>query len=317
MIKHDRGRRKSRPGLPVVGALVATVVALAACGHTDSGTGPAAPPKTDPIVISASFDRSGPLAATAALGRGVAVYISRVNAAGGVNGRKIIYNEYDDDNQPSQLVANARRAVEQDKASVFISFGGISAAARAYLNQHKVLHLVFAGNTPFSDVAQFPYSHAWWPDLGWESAIDASYLRLATPSVKLGVLGFDNDLTDSQVGGVKAGGLDPSLVLRVPTTQLDLTSQVQQLKAAGVDALLLAVGNAQVISAVKYMNQIGYHPKVFIYSTVAGILTTMSALPSAMSNGLYSTLWLADPADPKLSSDQALSAYRSERRGVW
>ncbi|HLL67352.1 MAG TPA: ABC transporter substrate-binding protein [Micromonosporaceae bacterium] len=294
----------------VIALAAVTAVTLAGCGRSDTGTAPAAPASEGaPIVIAASFDQSGPLAATQFLGRGVSAYLAKVNADGGLNGRQVKYVQYDDAYDPSRLTANARRAVEQDRASIFISFGGPSLAIRPYLNQNKVLHLVFAGNTPFSDVAQFPYTHAWWPDIAWESAIDAAYLKQSQPGVKLGILGYNNDLTDSQVAGVKAGGLEPASVLRVPPSQLDTTSQVTQLKAAGVDAVLLSVGNGQVISTVKYMNQIGYTPKTFIYSTAAGRLATIDAITPAAAKGIYTTLWLTDPGDPKATGDTALAGY--------
>ena len=289
----------------------ASALLLAGCGRTDAPAAGTTKDSGSPIVIVGSFAQSGPLAVTGTLGKGVAAHFDKIAAGGGINGRKVTFIQYDDGYDPSRLAANARRAVEQDKATIFLSFGGPSLSVRQYLNQNKVLHVVFAGNTPFSQVQQFPYTHAWWPDLGWESAIGAAYLKKENPSVKIGVLGFNNDLTDSQAAGLEAGGVKPALVLKVPPTQQDTTSQVTQLKAAGVDAVMLSVGNAQIIGTVKYMNQIGFRPKTFVYSSAAGRLSTIAPLAGA-AKGLYSTLWLADPADPSRQQDADLATYRDD-----
>jgi len=291
---------------------VVAVLLLTACGRSDDAAEPAASASSGaPIVVVGSFAESGPLAATGALGDGVGSYLAKINADGGVAGREITYIQYDDGYDPSRLAANARRAVEQDKASIFLSFGGPSLSVRPYLHQHSVMHVVLAGNTPFSEVDKFPFSHAWWPDLAWESAINAAFLKLADPQVKLGVLGFNNDLTDSQAAGLAAGGIEPTLVLKVPPPQLDTSSQVTQLRAAGVNAVLLSVSAGQVVSTVRYMNQIGYQPTTFIYSASAGFTSTIRPLADA-AKGIHSTAWMADPADPRWSDDADLIAYRQD-----
>jgi branched-chain amino acid transport system substrate-binding protein len=292
-----------------VAVAAAALLALAACGRTDQ---PQTPTAQGDLVIGATFAQSGPLAAVGAVGKGVAAYFAKVNDSGGINGRKVKFTSYDDAYDPSRMTANARRAVEQDKAQIFLSFGGPSLSVRPYLNQNKVLHVAFAGNTPFSDVAQFPYTHAWWPDIAWESAITTKYVMDKVPNPKVGVLSLNNDIVDSQAAGIKTGGGDPALVLKVPPNQQDNSSQVAQLQAAGVNVLMLSLGANQIVPTLKYMQQIGYHPEVFLYSTPAARTTTIEPLTPAAATGLHTTLWLVDPADPRWAGQPDIAAYKED-----
>src|SRR5205085_9815399 len=71
------------------------------------------------IKIGGSFSFTGPLAATAPLGQGMAAYFKSVNDQGGVNGRKINFVTYDDAYDPAKLAENARKLNEQDKVFAF------------------------------------------------------------------------------------------------------------------------------------------------------------------------------------------------------
>jgi branched-chain amino acid transport system substrate-binding protein len=298
------GRLGRRPATRRAALIAVAALSLAACGRSDAAA------VAGPLVIDATFPQSGPLAIVGAAGRGFGAYIAKVNDEGGVNGQKIVWNAMDDAYDPARMAANARKAVEQDRANVVVSFGGPSLSIRPYLNQNKTFHLVLAGNTPFSDVKQFPYSHAWYPDLGWESTIAAQYLKKAKPNAKVGVLGFNNDLTDSQAAGITVGGLTPALVLRVPPSQQDVTAQITQLKNAGVDTLFLSVGAGQVIGAVKYMQAVNYSPTIMMYSTTANRAGAIGALGGA-AKGIYSTFWMADPGDALWASESKVADFKA------
>lgn len=302
-------RHSARVALVCLAAL-----ALAACGRTDSttaaGPGAAAPSTADEIVVAATFPQSGPLAVVGAAGRGLETYLKKVNAAGGVDGKQIVFKAYDDAYDPARMAANARKAVEEDGADVVVSFGGPSLAIRPYLNEKKVFNLVLAGNSAFSDVTTFPYSHAWYPDLGWESQVATSFIAKKSPGAKVGVLGFNNDLTDSQAAGIRAGGLDPVLVLKVPPSQQDVTAQITQLRNRGVDTVFLSVGAGQVIGAVKYMKAVKWSPTVVLYSSTAAKTGAVAPLGDD-AKGIYSALWLADPADP-LWADSGVAEFKTD-----
>src|SRR5712692_8027631 len=92
----------------VTGALAATAVALPAyaqdsyvVGVTGALTGPAAGTNAPPI-------------------EGLRLYVDRVNAAGGINGKKIQLIVLDDGAEPSKAATNAKRLLTQDKVSLLV-----------------------------------------------------------------------------------------------------------------------------------------------------------------------------------------------------
>ena len=288
-------RPRYRTSLRIITVVLAGGLVASACGRAPEPT--TASGAATPIVVAATFPQSGPLAVTSASGRGVKAAIDEANANGGIRGQQITWVGYDDAYEPARMIANARKAVQQDKANVLVTFGGPSLAVRPFVNDSKVFNLVLAGNTAFSDEQKFPYTHAAFPDLAWESTVAAQQLAKDKPDAVVGVLGFNNDLTDSQASGLTAGGYEPDLVLKVPPTQQDVTSQITQMKEAGVDTVFLSVGPGQIIGAVKYMKAVSYRPTVVVYSLASGKTDAIKALGPDAAN-IYTARWIADPADP-------------------
>src|SRR5271155_5143764 len=86
-----------------------------------AGTNPAAAEKKyDPgatdneIKIGNIMPYSGPLSAYALIGRTEAAFFNKINAEGGINGRKISFVTYDDAFSPPKTVEQARKLVESD-----------------------------------------------------------------------------------------------------------------------------------------------------------------------------------------------------------
>ncbi len=265
------------------------------------------------IKIGGSFAFTGPLAATAPLGQGMAAYFKAVNDQGGVNGRKITFIAYDDAYDPAKLAENARKLNEQDKVFAFTGFGGTNIGLRDYTNRAKLPQVfIMAGNTPLGEVDKYPYTRAWWPDISYEGAIDTRYVLDNVPNPKIGTLMLNNDLANSESAGIKQALGDKADQL-VETTyepsQVDVSRQVLQLREAGVSAVLTQ-GGTQTINAVKYMNQIGWTPSVFLYGAGSGRKSTLGVIGLDISKGLYAPLWLKDPNDPQWANDPGVQNYK-------
>jgi branched-chain amino acid transport system substrate-binding protein len=75
----------------------------------------------------------------AAVNQGMKLYFDNVNAAGGINGRKINRRVLDDDNKPAIAESNARKLVEE---GAFVLFGpidgGLTAAVMKVANETQV-----------------------------------------------------------------------------------------------------------------------------------------------------------------------------------
>src|SRR6202047_1978193 len=75
----------------------------------------------DAYVVGVTGALTGPPASTNAPPiEGLRVYVERLNAAGGVNGKKITLIVLDDQAEPSKAAANAKRLLTQDNVSLLI-----------------------------------------------------------------------------------------------------------------------------------------------------------------------------------------------------
>ncbi|MDE0680742.1 MAG: ABC transporter substrate-binding protein [Gammaproteobacteria bacterium] len=87
-----------------------------------AATGSGGPPYSGEIVLGVSAAFSGPSRGLGTeLYRGASAYFSRVNEAGGINGRRIVLKMYDDGYQPDPCVENTMKLMLEDQ--VFLLFG--------------------------------------------------------------------------------------------------------------------------------------------------------------------------------------------------
>src|SRR3954463_10471333 len=67
---------------------------------------------------------SGPASAYGLIGRTIDAFFKKVNAEGGINGRKVTFISYDDGYTPPKTVEQARKLVESDEVLlIFQSLG--------------------------------------------------------------------------------------------------------------------------------------------------------------------------------------------------
>src|SRR5947209_17417462 len=151
---------------------------------------------------------SGPLSAYGLIGKTEAAYFAKINAEGGVNGRKIDFISYDDGFSPPKTVEQARKLVESDE--VLLIFQGLgtptNTAIQKYMNAKKVPQLFVAtGATKFGDPKSFPWTMGWQPTYQTEGRIYAKYLLQNHPGAKIGVLYQNDDSGKDYLKGLKDG----------------------------------------------------------------------------------------------------------------
>src|SRR5690349_2201543 len=75
------------------------------------------------IVLGQTMPYSGPISAYATVGKAMAAYLDKINAEGGINGRKVRLISLDDGYSPPKTVEQTRKLVEEDQ--VFFLFGSL------------------------------------------------------------------------------------------------------------------------------------------------------------------------------------------------
>src|SRR6516164_6636291 len=122
---------------------------------------------------------SGPASAYGVIGKTEQAYFNKINAEGGINGRKINFISYDDGYSPPKTVEQARKLVESDEVLfIFNSLGTPpNSAIQKYMNAKKVPQLFVAtGATKWNDPQNFPWTMGWQPNYQNEAHIYAKYL---------------------------------------------------------------------------------------------------------------------------------------------
>jgi branched-chain amino acid transport system substrate-binding protein len=303
------------------GRLCAVIFALAI--FAVPGSNPAsAQKKYDPgatdteIKIGNIMPYSGPASAYGVIGKTEAAYFNKVNAEGGINGRKINFISYDDAYSPPKAVEQARKLVESDSVLlIFQSLGTPSnTAIQKYMNSKNVPQLFVAtGATKWGDPKNFPWTMGWQPAYQSESRIYAKYIQDHYPNGKIGVLYQNDDYGKDYLKGLKDGLGDKvsMIVAEVPYEVTDPTvdSQIVKLKASGADIFFNVATPKFAAQAIKKVAELAWKPVQivnFVSSSIGGVLK-----PAGLDNsrGILSSLYLKDATDPSWRDDAGFKAW--------
>ena len=189
---------------------------------------------------------SGPAAAYGTIGKAEAAYFNKINAEGGINGRKITFISYDDAFSPPKAVEQARKLVESDEVLlIFQPLGTQSnSATQKYMNAKKVPQLFVAtGATKWGDPQNFPWTMGWQPNYQSEARIYAAYILKNYPGKTIGVLYQNDDFGKDYVIGLREGLGDQANKLIIvessyETSSPTVDSQVVQIKGANPDIFI-------------------------------------------------------------------------------
>src|SRR4029453_1030669 len=153
------------------------------------------------IKIGNIMPYSGPAPPYGVIGKTEEAYFKKINAEGGINGRKINFISYDDGFSPPKAVEQARKLL------IFQSLGTQSnSAIQKYMNAKKVPQLFVAtGATKWGDPENFPWTMGWQPNYQSEGRIYAKYILKNYPNGKIAALWQNDDAGKDQMKGLRDG----------------------------------------------------------------------------------------------------------------
>ncbi len=269
------------------------------------------------IKIGNIMPYSGPASAYGVIGKIQEAYFNKVNAEGGINGRKIKFISYDDGYSPPKAVEQARKLVESDEVLfVFNPLGTPSnSAIQKYMNAKKVPQLFVAtGATKWNDPKDFPWTMGWQPNYQSESRIYAKYLMTEKPNGKIAILyqndDFGKDLLKGLKDGLGAKGasmivLEESYEVSEPT----IDSHIVKAKATGADIFVSVTTPKFGAQSIKKVAEIGWKPLFILNNVAASIGSVMK--PAGFENGqdIISANYAKDPTDPQWANDQGIKNF--------
>jgi branched-chain amino acid transport system substrate-binding protein len=296
-----------------VAATVGIAAAVASPAATQTKYDPGASDRE--IKIGNTVPYSGPLSAYGEIGKTFAAYFHKINAEGGINGRKINFISYDDAYSPPKTVEQTRKLVESDE--VLFVFGGLgtptNAAVQRYMNAKKVPQLfVITGAAKWNDPKQFPWTMGFQPDYQREAHIYAEYLLKNHPQSKIGVLYQNDDYGKDYVKGLKDGLHGRMrIVAERPYEVSDTTvdSQIITLMASGADVFFDVAASKFATQAIKRAAEIGWKPVHILNYVSASVGAVLKPAGIDNAKGVLTANYLKDPTDPTWKDDVAYKAW--------
>src|SRR3979490_2840975 len=259
------------------------------------------------IKIGNIMPYSGPASAYGVIGKTEEAYFKKINAEGGINGRKINFVTYDDGYSPPKAVEQVRKLVESDEVLlVFNSLGTASnSAIQKYLNTKKVPQLFVAtGATKWNDPKDFPWTMGWQPNYQSESRIYAKSILKDMPNAKIAVLYQNDDYGKDYLKGLKdgLGAKAASMIVAeesYETTEPTIESHIVKLKSTGADVFFNVTTPKFAAQAIKKNSEIGWKPLHILNNVSASIGSVMKPAGFENSQNIISSNYLKDKSDPQ------------------
>ena len=259
------------------------------------------------IIVGNINPYSGPASAYGSIGKSIGAYFDKINAEGGINGRKIKYISVDDGYNPAKTVEQARKLVEQDE--VFLLFQPLgtppNSAIHKYMNDKKVPQLFVAtGATKWNDPKGFPWTMGWQPNYQSEGKIYATHLLETKPNAKIAILYQNDDYGKDYLKGFEDGLGEKGRALIVSKLTYEVTdptvdSQMVSLKSSGADTFFNITTPKFAAQAIKKAAEIGWKPTHYLNSVSASVGTVL--IPAGLENsvGIITAQYIKDPTDPQ------------------
>jgi branched-chain amino acid transport system substrate-binding protein len=295
-----------------VAALAIAVTGSAALAQKKYDTG-----ATDTeIKIGNIMPYSGPASAYGVIGKTIDAYFKKVNAEGGINGRKINFVSYDDGYSPPKAVEQVRKLVESDEVLLVFNPLGTpgNTAIQKYLNGKKVPQLFVAtGATKWNDPKNFPWTMGWQPNYQTEGQIYAKYILKEKPNAKIAVLFQNDDYGKDYLKGLKDGlGDKVNLIVAESSYEVSeptIDSHIVKLKSSGADVFFNIATPKFAAQAIKKMGEVDWKPMHLLNNVSASIGSVIKPAGFDNAQGIISVQYAKDTSDPQWKDDPGMKRF--------
>lgn len=265
----------------------ATVLAVAPAGAQTQGV------TDDEVVIGGHHDLQGIFAAFSVPAvKAIQLYFDKVNAAGGVHGRKLRYIAEDHGYQVPKAVQAGNKLINRDKIFAMLAALGTPqnlavfklqdakgipnvsplSAARQMLQEPLDLH--YAGTSSYYD--QLRTAVNYFAKSGDVKEVCAMYI----PS------DFGKEIQAGAKEETEALGLSFAAETTHKPDEADFTGALGKMQAAGCDIVAMALGVRQTITVLGTAKKMGISDMKFLGSS-ASFHTAIAKVPGGITEGFY------------------------------
>lgn len=238
---------------------------------------------------------------------GIQAAIEDINAAGGVLGRKLTLVIRDDQSQPPRSIQNMSDLIDNEKVvAVFGPTNSGNAMAWKHIpNQKKIISMGMIGGG--TDITR-PVSAGADNYMFRVSMVDREQVAgLMAYAKKVGYkkMGLMAETTGFGQGGLKdmqeiatLQGIEPAATERFAVADTDITSQLNKMKSAGVDAIIVWAQGTPTGQLMRSMEKINYFPAV-LSSWAADNVTFYDAAGKTLAEKPIFMRTMVNAATPK------------------
>src|SRR5499426_1042413 len=269
------------------------------------------------IKIGNIMPYSGAASAYGVIGKTEEAYFRKINAEGGINGRKINFISYDDGYSPPKTVEQARKLVESDEVLLIFNSLGTppNTAIQKYMNEKKVPQLFVAtGATKWNDPTHFPWTMGYQPNYQTEGRIYAAYILKNVPDAKVGILYQNDDYGKDYLKGFEDGLGDAAKKLIVMKQSYEVTdptidSQIVNLKNSGANVFFNITIPKFAVQAIKKTHDIGWKPVHYLNNVSSSLATVLKPAGLEASKDLITALYMKEVTDPQWRNDKGFTEW--------
>jgi len=224
---------------------------------------------------------------------GMQAAVDDINAAGGVLGRKFTIVTRDDQSQPPKSIQNMSDLIDNEKViAVFGPTNSGNAMAWKHIPNQKKIPVI--GNVGSGTAITHPMSPGADNYMFRVSMVDRDQIGALMAYVKKNpaakVVGLMAETTGYGAGGLKdmqeiadLQGIKIVATERFAVSDTDMTSQLNKLKAANVDTVVVWAQGTPIAQLVRSMEKINYFP-LTLTSWAADNITFYDAAGKALAN---------------------------------
>ena len=236
---------------------------------------------------------------------GIQAAIEDINAAGGINGRKLTLVIRDDQSQPPKSIQNMSDLIDNVKvAAVFGPTNSGNALAWKHIpNQKKVISMGMIGGG--TDITKGTGGDNYMFRVSMVDREQVAGLMAYAQKAGYKKVGLLTETTGYGAGGLKdmqeigkLHGIDVSVAEKFAVADTDMTSQLNKMKAAGVDAVAIWAQGTPTGQLMRSMEKINYFPPV-LSSWAADNITSYDAAGKTLAEKPIFMRTMVDPSTPK------------------
>ena len=271
------------------------------------------------IVLGSIQDMSGPLASySKPLVNGMRMHIDEINAAGGINGRKLKLVVEDSGYDPKKGLLAAQKLVQSDQVFAVVGTIGtaVNIAAMTVQFEKNVFNFLplTAARQMYEPLSPYKWSFA--APYYDQVRVGAKYMVKTKGYKNVCVLYQDDDFGLEIAQGVEAGLKESGKTLTEKTTfkrgATDFSSQIQRLRNANCDFVVLGTIIRETIGAIAEARKIGWN--VDFMGSTASYDTLIHKLGGKVAEGFYTmnTTNIPYPDDPSKNVRDFLQRYKAK-----